>query len=108
MAMPLSLLLLSLLLIPAFISSSPVQDPELVIQEVQKYDISNRYNVTFTYLLGYKVTMCHMCFCVFFVVVVSGASMHQGEIWVISHVELETPLMTAGDVTPTGRRIGNG
>jgi hypothetical protein len=36
MAIPLSLLILVALLAPSSISSSPVQDPELVVQEVQK------------------------------------------------------------------------
>ena len=39
MAIPLSVLLFLLpLLSPTFISSSPVQDPELVVEEVHKYE----------------------------------------------------------------------
>lgn len=37
MAIPLLLWLLLCLLAPTFISSSPVQDPELVVEEVHKY-----------------------------------------------------------------------
>ncbi|KAH7570411.1 hypothetical protein ACOSP7_018534 [Xanthoceras sorbifolium] len=47
MAFPLSLLLLMCFLAPTFISSSPVQDPEIVVHEVHKSINASRRNLGF-------------------------------------------------------------
>ena len=45
-------------------------------------------------------------FFVFFLFWPAGASMSQGGTWGICLVGVGTPLMTAGGVTPIGRRTG--
>ncbi|KAF2301740.1 hypothetical protein GH714_028864 [Hevea brasiliensis] len=47
MAMPISLLFLLLLAAPSFFSSSPVQDPELVVEEVHRKVNASRRNLGF-------------------------------------------------------------
>ncbi|GAU43192.1 hypothetical protein TSUD_300790 [Trifolium subterraneum] len=47
MALQLSFILLLLLLVPSFIQSSPLQDPELIVQQVQKSINDSRRNLAF-------------------------------------------------------------
>lgn len=99
MAFTFYVLLLSLFLVPVIISSSPVQDPELVVDEVHKYVA---FETQYWFINWFKVNVLIMFFMVF-----AEASMGQEGIWVTSLVGPVTPLMTAGSVTPIGRRIAS-
>ena len=107
MAIPLSFTFffsLLLLLGPSIIFSFPLQDPNLVVEQVHKYN--SQSPLTQKFKSSYIPHIYNMESLFYNSVSITGASMSPEETWVFFLVEQETPLMIVGGVTQIGKATG--